>query len=98
MPGKGITRAGDTHIGHASPTPNPFHKTAYVPTTSKVMADGIFVIRLGDSTACGDPVVGASAKVYAQGQPVHRIGDATGGHGSCVPNASASGSVKVFAS
>jgi uncharacterized Zn-binding protein involved in type VI secretion len=97
MPGKGITRAGDSHIGHASPTPNPFHKTAYVASTAKVMADGKFVIRLGDSTGCGDPVSGTALKVYAEGQPVHRIGDATGGHGSWVPNASSAGSVKVFA-
>ena len=25
-----VTRVGlDSHVGHASPTPNPFHKTAY---------------------------------------------------------------------
>ena len=25
-----VTRVGDKHVGHASTTPNPFHKTAYV--------------------------------------------------------------------
>ena len=28
--GKAVTRVGlDKHIGHLSPTPNPFHQTAY---------------------------------------------------------------------
>jgi len=25
-----VTRLDDKHVGHASPTPNPFHQTAYV--------------------------------------------------------------------
>lgn len=91
-----ITRAGsDSHIGHASPTPNPFHKTSYVAGQDKVFAQGDPVIRRGDSTACGDPATGASSKVRAVGAFVHRQGDATGGHGSWVGNASASGAPKV---
>jgi hypothetical protein len=99
--GKGIVRQGDSHIGHASPTPNPFHQTTYVSGQGKVYADGILVIRKGDSTSCGDPAVGSASKCYA-GEPgnmklIHRISDATGGHGSWVPNAAATGSGKCFA-
>ena len=32
----GVTRLGDGHIGHASPTPNPFHKTSYAGGSSNV--------------------------------------------------------------
>ena len=32
-----ITRVGlDTHVGHASPTPNPFHQTAYATARTDV--------------------------------------------------------------
>ena len=66
-----VTRVGlDTHVGHASPTPNPFHQTAYASGSPDVKVNGI---------------------------SVHRKGDATGGHASFVPNASASGSPNVFA-
>lgn len=91
-----VSRAGaDSHIGHASPTPNPFHKTPYVAGQDKVFAQGDEVIRRGDSTACGDPATGASQKVRAVGKFVHRVGDATGGHGSWPGNASSSGAPKV---
>lgn len=97
MAGIGVVRAGDQHIGHASPTPNPFHQTSYVAGQSHVYADGKLIIRKGDSTSCGDPATGASTdNVYAMGALVHRIGDATGGHGSWVPNAAATGSGHVF--
>ena len=49
------------------------------------------------STSCGDPATGGSSTVFVNGKGVHRQGDATGGHGSWIPNASASGSSNVFA-
>ena len=93
-----ISRVGlDSHVGHASPTPNPFHATAYASGSPNVNINGAAVVRVGDTTGCGDPAVGSSPNVYANGILVHRIGDATGGHGSWVPNSSASGSPNVFA-
>ena len=67
----GVVRVGsDSHVGHASPTPNPFHQTPY-------------------ATGSGD--------VFVNDIAVHRQGDATGGHGSWVPNAAATGSPDVIA-
>lgn len=90
----------DSHIGHASPTPNPFHKTSYGSTAqSRVYVEGKLVVT-GEgwgATYCGDPAVGASTKVFVEDIGVHRKGDATGGHGSWVANAAATGSSKVFA-
>lgn len=94
----GIVRKGtDSHIGHASPTPNPFHKTAYAEGSPNVFVNGASAVRIGDKTSCGDPAVVGSGNVIINGIGVHRLGDATGGHGSWVPNASASGSGNVFA-
>lgn len=95
----GIARKGvDTHIGHASPSPNPFHKTPYVVAGQiKVKVNGALAVTTGGSTACGDNAVGGSTKVTAGGLPVHRIGDATSGHGSWGPNACATGSINVIA-
>jgi len=94
----GITRKGtDKHIGHASPSPNPFHSTSYASGSPNVIVNGASAVRIGDATGCGDPAVGGSNKVIVNGKGVHRIGDATGGHGSWVPNASASGSSNVIA-
>lgn len=89
----------DTHIGHASPTPNPFHKTAYSSAGQyKVFAHGKLVVtNAGGFTVCGDPAVGGSSKVFINNKAVHRKGDATGGHGSWVANAAASGAPKVYA-
>ena len=83
----------DTHIGHASPTPNPFHKTPYVVAgQTSVFGQGGFIVTAGGgSTACGDDAVGGSSLVHIGGRPVHRVGDATSGHGSWPPNACASG-------
>jgi len=93
-----VTRTSvDAHIGHASPTPNPFHKTVYVQGSPDVFTNGEKTVRKDDTTACGDPAVGCSSTVFVNGKGVHRKGDATGGHGSWVPNASASGSGNVFA-
>ena len=93
-----VTRVGlDTHVGHASPTPNPFHQTAYASGSPDVKVNGASAGRVGDTTACGDPATGGSSTVKVNGISVHRKGDATGGHASFVPNASASGSPNVFA-
>ena len=93
----GVVRTGDVHIGHASPTPNPFHKTAYVSSAqTRVFANARRVIVDGDRTSCGDPAVAFSSRVYAGGRRVHRLGDATGGHGSWVPNAAATASGNVI--
>jgi len=93
----GIVRANaDKHVGHASPSPNPFHQTAYAEPGIKVFANGEQVIRQGDKTKCGDPAVGSAANVYAEGKLVHLKGDATGGHESWVPNKAASGSSDVL--
>ena len=93
-----VVRVGsDSHVGHASPTPNPFHKTSYASGSDSVFANDDKVVREGDTTGCGDPAVGKSPDVYATDKLVHRLGDATGGHGSWVPNAAASGSPTVFA-
>ena len=94
-----VCRAGDDeHVGHASATPNPYHRTAYVASNNtKVTVEGSLAIVVGDTTGCGDPAVGGSSKVRIGGIPVHRRGDATGGHGSWVPNQAATGSSKVNA-
>ena len=71
-----IVRKGlDKHIGHASPTPNPFHKTSYATGSSNVFVNGAAAVRKGDVTACGDPATGASPNVYVNGIQVHRKGD-----------------------
>ena len=95
----GIAKRGvDTHIGHASSTPNPFHKTPYVVAGQiKVTVNGSLAVTTGGSTACGDDAVGGSAKVTAGGFPVHRIGDATSGHATFPANACATGSSNVIA-
>ncbi len=93
-----VVRVGsDSHVGHASPTPNPFHVTPYATGSGDVYVNDDQVVRVGDVTGCGDPAVGSSPDVFANGVKVHRRGDATGGHGSWVPNAAASGSPTVFA-
>lgn len=90
-----LTVKGHFHVGHASPTPNPFHRTPYVAGQDKVWGGGREVIRIGDKTGCGDPAVGGSSKVRAVGAFVHRYGDATGGHGSWVANSSRGGLFKI---
>ena len=93
-----VTRVGlDQHIGHASPTPNPFHQTAYAEGSANVFTNGKKTVRIGDKTHCGDPATEGSSTVKVNGIGVHRKGDATGGHGSWVPNSSASGSANVIA-
>ena len=93
-----VTRVGlDSHVGHASPTPNPFHQTAYAVGSENVLTNSEKTVRIGDTTSCGDPATGGSTTVFVNGIGVHRKGDATGGHGSWIPNSSASGSDNVFA-
>ena len=93
-----VTRVGlDSHIGHASPTPNPFHSTPYATGSPDVFTNSAKTVRIGDSTGCGDPAVGGSSSVFVNSIGVHRKGDGTGGHGSWVANSSASGSGNVFA-
>ena len=93
-----VTRVNkDKHVGHASPTPNPFHQTAYATGSENVLTNSERTVRIGDTTSCGDPATGGSTTVFVNGIGVHRKGDATGGHGSWIPNASASGSDNVFA-
>jgi uncharacterized Zn-binding protein involved in type VI secretion len=93
----GIVRQGDPHVGHASPTPSPFHQTTYVGCSPDVYVNGKGAVRIGDATGCGDPAAAGSPDVYVNGIKVHRLGDGTGGHGSWVPNASAGASGDVFA-
>ena len=96
--GQPVIRSGlDSHAGHASPTPNPFHKTAYTGGSPNVNTNGAKTIRKGDATSCGDPAVGASSTVFVNGKGVHRSGDATGGHASFVPNSATGGSSNVNA-
>ena len=93
-----VTRVGtDSHVGHASPTPSPFHQTAYAEGSANVFTNDAKTVRIGDKTSCGDPATAGSSTVFVNGIKVHRKGDATGGHGSWVPNASNSGSSNVFA-
>lgn len=93
-----VVRVGsDTHVGHASPTLNPFHKTAYASGSSNVFTNGKPTVRLGDSTGCGDPATSASTDVYVNSIGVHRKGDSTGGHASWPGNSAATGSGDVFA-
>ena len=54
-----VTRVGtDSHIGHASPTPNPFHQTPYTSGSPDVFTNGAKTVRIGDSTGCGDTATG----------------------------------------
>jgi hypothetical protein len=100
MSSKGVVRKGlDSHVGHASTTANPFHKTSYANAAqSKVYSDSALVIVSGGKTACGDPTASVSGKVFAEGKGIHRQGDSTGGHGSWVASKAETGSSKVFAS
>ena len=87
----------DKHKGHASPTPNPFHQEAYTVGSPDVFTNFEKTVRIGDTTKCGDPATGGSLSVWINNIPVHRKDDATGGHGSWVANAAASGSSDVWA-
>ena len=93
-----VSRVGlDQHVGHASPTPNPFHQNPYSTGSENVFTNSKKTVRVDDTTSCGDPATEGSPTVRINGKKVHRKGDATGGHGSWVANSSASGSDNVFA-
>ena len=92
-----VRKNADKHVGHASPTPNPFHQTSYTEGSSNVFVNGESAVRIGDKTGCTDPATGGSPNVFVNDIAVHRKGDSTGGHGSWVPNAAATGSDNVFA-
>ena len=62
-----------------------------------VNVNGAKVVRVDDTTSCGDPATAGSGTVKVNGKPIHRKGDATGGHGSWVPNTSSAGSPDVNA-
>ena len=87
----------DVHVGHASPTPSPFHQTAYTGGSPNVSINGAASIRVGDATSCGDPATAGSFTVKVNGIAIHRVGDATGGHGSWVANNASTGSSNVNA-
>ena len=56
--------------------------------------------RIGDADVAhcsGMTRAEGSSNVFVNGIAIHRLGDATSGHGSWVANASASGSDNVFA-
>ena len=94
----GVVRVGlDSHVGHASPTPNPFHRTSYASGSPNVFTNGAKTVRIGDTTSCGDPANAGSPNVFVNGIKVHRLGDATKGHGSWVANSAATASSNVFA-
>ena len=94
----GIVRVDtDKHVGHASPSPNPFHQTLYEEGAATVFVNGDKVVRIGDETYCGDPATAGSPDVFAEGEAVHRQDDATGGHTSWVPNRAETGSGDVIA-
>jgi len=87
----------DVHIGHASPTPNPFHQTAYAVGSPNVFTNEEHQVRIGDTTYCTDVASEGSPNVFANFIPVHRRADATAGHASWVPNAALTASDNVFA-
>jgi uncharacterized Zn-binding protein involved in type VI secretion len=94
MPGA-IRRIQDRHIGHASPSPNPFHSTNYATGSPNVMINNTGSVRVGDITFCTDGAAVGSPNVFVNGLKMHREGDATTGHGSWVPNQAATGSANV---
>ena len=94
----GVVRTNlDRHIGHASPTPNPFHQTNYQSGSPNVFANSEKAVRIGDKTYCTDVAVEGSPNVFVNSIKWHRYNDATGGHSSWVPNAAQTGSTNVFA-
>ena len=98
-----IVRQGDVHVGHASPTPSPFHQTPYPGGSSNVFVNGIGVSRQGDNNTGhllpGSPCPGHSApiatgstSVFVNGKGCGRVGDGISGCTSV-----AEGSEDVFA-
>ena len=70
-----VSRVGlDSHVGHASPTPNPFHQTPYAVGSPDVFTNSAKTVRIGDTTGCGDPASAGSPNVFANKIAVHRLG------------------------
>lgn len=68
-----VTRVGlDKHTGHASPTPGAFHQTSYATGSPDVNVNGAKVVRVDDTTSCGDPATAGSGTVKVNGKPIHR--------------------------
>ena len=43
----GVVRVGlDSHVGHASPTPNPFHRTSYASGSPNVFTNSAKTVRI----------------------------------------------------
>ena len=59
-----VTRVSDRHVGHASPTPGPFHRTAYNSGSPNVFVNSEEVIKVGDTTSCGDPATAGSPDIF----------------------------------
>lgn len=94
----GVVRTNeDVHVGHASPSPSPFHQTPYKEGSPDVFTNNENTVRINDKTECADPAIEGSPNVFANNIPVHRKGDATDGHDSWVPNSAATGSNNVWA-
>lgn len=96
MPGI-VRKYQDKHVGHASPTPNPFHQTFYAEGSSNVHVNSTGAVRVNDSTFCTDKAVVGSPNVFINNKPVHRKGDSTSGHQSWKPNSALTASGNVFA-
>ena len=67
-----VRRGTDRHVGHASPTPNPFHQTVYASGSPNVFVNSIAVHRKGDSTGGhaswpGNSAATGSGNVFANG-------------------------------
>ena len=95
MPGV-ARRFIDSHIGHPSFTPNPFHRTNYATGSNNVFVNKLGVVRVGDITYCTDGALARNHGVYVNRRLVHRRGDPTSGHRSWIPNACATASRNVF--
>ena len=94
----GVVRTNkDKHVGHASPTPNPFHVGTYTNGSSNVFINGKACIRIGDALSCTDKAETGSSDIKVNGIGVHRRKDVTSGHGSWRPSAAAVGSDNVIA-
>ena len=92
----GIVRNGDVSVGHASPTPNPFHVGVYNSGSDDVFVNGKKAIRIGDTLSCTDKAKIGSTDVFINGIGVHRIDDETSGHGSWRKSIAQTGSEDVI--
>ena len=83
MPAAGVCRTGDTFSGTCTATshshPTPF-TGIWGPYPSVVTADGISIVRVGDTapTSCGHTAQAAAGSIstIGDGLAIHRVGDA----------------------